>query len=136
MKFGNNGTGIKIEGFEDKKTHEQLDIGKTTLFELTLADKSILTSDDFTLQSSPETLNITPDPNSKTYAERLGGKKYKAVFENKKLGLIVQWEADLRDAANYVRQIFTFSAKDTVNISKITLIKLPVKNRYGKEGHG
>ena len=68
MKFGNNGTGIRIEGFEDNKTHERLDIGKTTLFELTLSDNSILTSDDFTLQSPPETMNITPDQNSKTFA--------------------------------------------------------------------
>lgn len=134
MKFGNDGTVIKIEGFEDKKTHELLDIGKTTLFELTFADKSILTSDDFTFQGSPETLNITPDPKSKTYAERLGGKKYKAVFVNKKFGLIVQWEADLKDGANYVRQIFTFSVKDSLNISKITLIKLPLKIGVEKKG--
>jgi hypothetical protein len=127
MKFRNNGKGIKIEGFEDKKTHERLEIGKTTLFELTLSDNSILTSDDFTLQSPPVTLDIAPDPDSKTYAERLGGKKYMAAFENKKLGLIVQWEADLRDATNYVRQIFTFKERDTVNISRITLLKLPVK---------
>lgn len=134
MKFGNNGKGIKIEGFEDKKTHELLEIGKTTLFDLTLADNSILTSDDFTLQSSPEALNITADPNSKTYAERLSCKRYKAIFENKKLGLVVRWEADLRDATNYVRQIFTFLTKDTVNISKITLIRLPVNIGIEKLG--
>ena len=134
MNFVNKGTGIKIEGFEDKITHERLEIGKTTLFDLTLADNSILTSEDFTLQGSPETLNITADPNSKTYAERLSGKRYKAIFENKKLGLIVRWEADLRDSTNYIRQIFTFLAKASVNLSKITLIKLPVKTGIAKMG--
>ena len=134
MKFVSNGREIKIEGFEDKKTHERLEISKTALFELTLADNIILTSDDFTLQSPPIILNIIPDQNSKTYAEKLGGKKYKAVFENKKLGLIVRWEADLRDGTNYVRQILTFIARDTVNISRITLIKLPVKIGIEKMG--
>ena len=134
MKFGNNGTDITIEEFENKETHEQLKIGGTTLFEITLADNSILTSDEFTLQRPPETLNIIPDPNSKTYSERLGGKKYKADFENKKLGLDVHWEADLRNATNYVRQVFTFLAKDTANITRITLIKLPVNTGFEKKG--
>src|SRR4030042_1902006 len=134
MKFGNNGKDITIEEFENKETHEQLEIGGTTLFEITLADNTILTSDEFTLQSPPETLNIIPDPNSKTYSERLSGKKYKADFKNKKMGLDVHWEADLRDATNYVRQVFTFLAKDTANITKITFIKLPVNSGFEKKG--
>jgi hypothetical protein len=134
MKFGNSGKDITIEEFENKETHEQLEIGGTTLFEITLANNSILTSDEFTLQRPPETLNIIPDPNSKTYSERLGGKRYKADFENKKLGLDVHWEADLRDASNYIRQVFTFQAKDTANITRIILIKLPVNTGLEKKG--
>ncbi len=134
MKFGNNGTGISIEGFEDKITHEQLEISKTTLFKLMLADSSVISSEEFTFQSPPKVINITPEPNAITYSERLGGKKYKADFENQKLGLYVHWEAELRNATNYVSQGFTFLAKDTANIYKITLIELPVKIGVEKKG--
>lgn len=134
MKFSNDGKRITIEGFEDKMTHEQLKIGKTALFELTLMDNSTLSSNEFTLLNPPTTSNINPYAHAVTYADRFGGKKYEADFENRKLGLIVHWEADLRDAANYVRQIFTFTAKDTANIPKITFIKLPVNIGVSKEG--
>lgn len=134
MKFVNDGKGITIEEFEDKETHEQLKTGNATLFELTLGDNSIVTSNEFTLLNPPSIVNIIPNPFAVTYADRLGGKKYEADFENRKLGLNVHWEADLRDGANYVRQIFTFTAKDTANISKITFIKLPVNIGVRKEG--
>lgn len=139
MKFVNDGKGITIEGFEDKKTHEQLKIGNAALFELTLADNSVITSNEFRLLNPPTATNITPSPHEVTYADRLGGKKYEADFENQELGLHVHWEADLRDDANYIRQVFTFTTKDTVNISKITLIRLSVNigdcgSCLGKEG--
>jgi len=43
----------------------------------------------------------------------LGGKKYEADFENEKLGLRIHWEADLRDGAIYICQVFTFTGKDS-----------------------
>jgi len=134
MKFVNDGKGITIEGFEDKKAHEQLKIDNTALFELTLADNSVISSKEFTLLNPPATSNIIPYPHAVTYAERLGGKKYEADFENEKLGLRVHWEADLRDGANYIRQVFTFTVKDSANISKITLLKFPLSIGVKKEG--
>jgi hypothetical protein len=134
MKFFNDGKGITIEGFEDKKAHERLKMGNAALFELTFADNSVITSNEFTLLNPPVTSNIIPNLHAVTYADRLAGKKYEADFENQKLGLRLHWEADLRDDANYVRQIFTFAAKDTANISKITLVKLPVNIGVVKGG--
>jgi hypothetical protein len=57
-------------------------------------------------------------------ANQSAGKKVEADFENHKLGLKVHWEAVLRNGSNYIRQVFTFSARDSVKISGITLIKI------------
>ena len=95
-----------------------------------------LNKDSVVIQISnpPKTSNIIPHPYAITCAERLGGKKYEADFEDEKLGLRVHWEADLRDGANYIRQIFTIAAKNTVNISRITLVKLPSNTALLQKG--
>lgn len=125
MRFANNGKTIKIGGFEDKQSREQLNTDNAALFKLTLPDNSSITSNEFILQSPPVISDIIPEPHSTTYANRLGGKKYAAVLENGKLGMQVHWEAYLRDSANYVRQIFKIKVKRRVNISRITMIELP-----------
>ena len=134
IEFCNDGKKITINGFEDKKTQEQLKLNNIALFELKLLDGSVLTSNDFALVKSPVASNVIADTLAKTYANRLAGKKYAADLENKKLGLHVHWEVNLRDGSNYVRQIFKFSAKDPQKISKITLIKLPDNLFVRKEG--
>jgi hypothetical protein len=134
LEFAYDGKKITINGFEDKKTHEQLKLVDIPLFELNLQDSSVLTSNDFTVVKSPVTSNINVNPQAKIYAERLAGKKYTADLENQKLGLNVHWEADLRDGSNYVRQFFTFTAKDPQKVSRITLIKLPDDIVARKEG--
>ena len=132
--FQNNGGNILIKSFEDKKTHEQLNLVNAPLFEFTLQNNSVVTSNQFTLESSPAASGITANTNAITNANRFAGKKYEANLVNRKLGLKVHWEADLRDSSNYIRQVFSFTAKDSVKISKITLIKLPVRIVVRKEG--
>jgi len=134
IKFANNRGKITIESFENKKPLEQIKIGNAALFELALPDSRVISSNDFTLVNSPFASNIVADPQAITYANRLSGKKYSADLKNKKLGLNVHWEAQLRDGSNYVRQIFTITSKDTVKISKIILIKIPLNNDVRKEG--
>ncbi|MCK9412527.1 MAG: hypothetical protein M0Q53_09520 [Prolixibacteraceae bacterium] len=134
IEFAQDGNNLTIRGFEDKSSGRQLLIGKTDLFELTLGDNSVITSREFTLLNPPSTSAITPDLKAARYSEKLGGKRCEADFENKEIGLLVHWTAELKEDANYVRQVFTFIARDTVKISKITLIKLPVNIGVRKEG--
>lgn len=121
----NDGKKISIKSFEDRITHEQLNFVNSSLFEVTMPDGKIISSNDFSVINSPVTSNVIGDPGATTYANRLAGIKYKADFVNQKLGLNIHWEAILRDGSNYIRQIFTFDAKDSVKVSKINLIKIP-----------
>lgn len=132
--FSNIKGKIIIENFENKKPLEQIKLGNAALFEIVLPDGRVISSNDFTLVNSPVASNIIADPHAITYANRLSGKKYSADLKNKKLGLNVHWEAQLRDESNYVRQIFTITSKDTVKISKIILLKLPLNSDFRKEG--
>ncbi len=134
MEFSNDGKKINIRAFDDKETREKLINGNAEIFELMLQDSSVITSNDFQLVNTPVVLNIQGDPSVATYADRLPGKKYSAVLENKSLGITVNWEADLRDGSNYVRQIFRFKAGDVIKISKIILVKLPLSIGVSKEG--
>jgi hypothetical protein len=123
--FLNDGKKISIKSFEDKITHEQLNLASESLFELTLQDGDRITSNDFSIINLPVESDIPKDADATTYANRLPGKKYEADFENQKSGLSIHWVATLRDGSNYIRQIFTFTAKDSVKVSKISLIKIP-----------
>ena len=53
MEFINDGKKINIRDFKDKKTNEQLNPATAALFELTLPDSSVITSNEFTLVKSP-----------------------------------------------------------------------------------
>ena len=129
-----DGKRITIKSFEDKQTQEKIFLNNAALFELILSDNNIVSSDEFALISPPVISNHTIEPDAVTYVNRLPGMKYMATLKNDRLGLIVHWEAHLRNGSNYVRQIFTFSSKDTVKISRINLIKLPLNINVRKEG--
>ncbi|MHB8206697.1 hypothetical protein [Mucilaginibacter sp.] len=133
MSFATNGDKLTIAGFSDKQTHERLAIDNSALFLLSVGDRTI-TSDDFKLIGSATISDITGNNNAVKYADKLPGKKLTADLEDKDLGLKVHWEASLLNEGNYVRQVFTFTAADSVKISKITLVQLPSSIGIKKEG--
>jgi hypothetical protein len=134
MEFTNDGKKINILSFEDKITHERLKTESLPIFELILQDSSILTSNDFQPVNSPEIADLKANPNATTYSEKLSGKKYSADLENRRTGIIVHWEAALRDGSNYIRQIFSFKSNDIIKLLGITLVKLPADIGVRREG--
>ena len=134
MEFMNDSGKILIKSIKDKKTREQLNLVNAPLFELTLRDKSVITSNQFTFEGAPVASDITADTHSTTNAGRFGGKKYEADLVNKIMGLKIHWEVDLRDSSNYIRQVFSFTAKDSAKVNKISLINLPANIIARKEG--
>jgi hypothetical protein len=124
MEFIHDGNNIWIAGFTDINGGYSLKTNRLPLFELTLHDGSRITSDDFDLTRPPVISDITGDSGSTIYAKRLTGKKYSAHLENMNYGLSLQWEANLRDGSNYIRQVFRFYADNPENIRIVTLIKL------------
>lgn len=133
MSFATNGNKLTIAGFIDKQNHESLALNKSVLFSLLVGDQTI-TSNDFTLAGPAEITAINGDESALKYADKLAGKKLSADLEDAKLGLKVHWEASLLNEGNYVRQVFTFIAADSVKISKITLVQLPATIGIKKEG--
>ncbi len=134
MDFSSAGDKLVVTGFTDKQTHQHLTLNKTALFKLQMGGGQTITSDDFTLNGPLAQLSIAGDVNAVKQADRSNGKKYIAEFENKELGIKVRWEACLHDDANYIQQVFTFSVKDSVKISKIILVDLPAAIGIKKGG--
>ncbi|TSJ37373.1 enterotoxin [Mucilaginibacter corticis] len=122
LSFKNTANKLSLAGFEDKQTRQQLALTSRPVFELTMANGSIVSSNDFTTTGNLVTkdLRITKG-NSVEIAEC---KSITTDLENAKLGLKIHWEAVLGDNDNYIKQVFSFEAKDSIKINKITLIKL------------
>ncbi|WP_461453452.1 alpha-amylase family protein [Mucilaginibacter sp.] len=133
MSFSTNGGKLNIVGFEDKQNHDNLPVGKNVLFSLSIAGE-IINSNDFQLAGPVTIADIVGDKDAIKEANNLPGKKLTADLENKTLGLKIHWEASLLNGANYVRQIFTFIASDSIKIDKITLVQLPSFISIKKEG--
>lgn len=133
ISFATDGNKLTIAGFNDRQNNEHLAISKSPLFSLSVGDKTI-TSDSFNLVGSPTISDVVGDNDAIKYADKQSGKKISADIEDTKLGLKIHWEASLLNEANYVRQIFTFIAADSVKISKITLVQLPLTIGIKKEG--
>jgi hypothetical protein len=119
------GNTLILKSFTDKSSKEELVLKSFPLFELALQDGKILTADNFKithkeiLPIASEDLKMPADGNP------LPGKKIRIDFTNHENNLDVHWEIILRDNANYIRQVFTFTAANSVNISKIALIRFP-----------
>lgn len=118
---------IAIKSFEDKKTKESIKFSDAALFELTVRDRTVITSNDFNLIGPPSISKLYADTNSVNYAGRFSGKKISAVIENQTIGLKIHWEVTLRDGSNYIQQVFEFTAKDSTKFSGITLLKFPLE---------
>ncbi len=127
LSFNNSGKKITIKSFEDKITKEAIKFIDAALFELTINDSTLITSNEFKLVGAPSISTLYADPNSANYAGRLSGKKVSADIESQKFGLKVHWEASLRDGSNYAQQVFRFTAKDSTKFSGITLLKFPLE---------
>ncbi|OFX39520.1 MAG: hypothetical protein A2X03_08845 [Bacteroidetes bacterium GWA2_40_15] len=125
MHFSFDGRNISITDFYDKKTGNRLVREPLLLFELKSLDGKTLTSNDFAILKKPVIAIIEGNPASTVMADRQPGKNITADLEEKRSGIIVHWEAELRDGSNYIRNIFRFTSADVNQITRITLIKLP-----------
>jgi len=134
MQFSFDSKKVSLTGFYDKKTGNSLITDPVLLFELRTKGGRIIPADEFTLLSKPVTATIEGNPASTVIAERQAGKKCSADMEEKRSGLKVHWEVELRDGSNYIRQIFRFTSPEVNQLSRITLVKLPTgigAERYG-----
>ncbi|MEO8584153.1 MAG: hypothetical protein ABI415_10170, partial [Flavitalea sp.] len=120
------GSGLHLVSFEDKMAKSVITLpAKSPLFTLTLVKGKMVTSNNFELFEKPGVVDISEDPANVKLSLRSGGKSIVALFIDKKTGLTIIWQAELRDGSNYVKQHFTFKPKDSIVISKIMLVNFP-----------
>lgn len=103
-------------------------VGKLTdapLFSIVLPDGTRLTSAAFVIKSPIREETIVPSSGAAVASHKLPGKKISAVFENSKIGLSVEWTAELRDGSNYVREICNFLASRPLEIAKFEMVAIP-----------
>ncbi|WP_207534496.1 hypothetical protein [Desertivirga arenae] len=133
IQFRLTGNRLDLSRFEDKGRGESLTLN-TSLFQLTLDNSKILSSNSFVLKGKVRQADVNSNIQSTAYAASLNGKKLIAEMEEPQTGIKVVWEAMLTNNANYVRQKITLSTPTQASIKDIQMLKLPVAIGVKKVG--
>jgi hypothetical protein len=126
LKFDSRQGKLSVTSFTDKPTNRSIQFAKDApLFSIVLPDGTRLTSAAFVIKSPIREETIVPSSGAAVASHKLPGKKISAVFENSKIGLSVEWTAELRDGSNYVREICNFLASRPLEIAKFEMVAIP-----------
>lgn len=88
-----------------------------------LHDGSIVRGDEMRLVERPTAEDLKPVPAASRSVEHFAGKALHAVLQDGRSGLKVRWSLELRDGANYIRQIVTLEApSQDLAIRRVRLI--------------
>lgn len=102
--------GVQFGGFKSSDG-SVLVSGDAPVFQITLADKRVLSSADM-VASAPKIVNLKGDPNSLTISKQLPGKAISSTFTAPDGSFSVEWRAVLRNGSHYLRQEYTIKAAD------------------------
>ncbi|MBI5008625.1 MAG: enterotoxin [Bacteroidia bacterium] len=126
---------LRITGFEDKSKSAAIKDLDLPLFGFTLKNGQAFSSDDFTVKKNPVITDIAGNDSSQRLAGRRKGKAITALLESKRTGITIEWKAEIRDGANYIRQIFRFITSDADGIVNLTMVRLPASTGAVKAGN-
>jgi len=115
--------------FTDLKTNQSLDFEGFSGFVFDAALFGRIDAKDFIIIKKPELFNLSVDPNGARVADHIAGKAVRATLFHEKAGVKINWQAELRDGSNYIRQTYSISrpgqAKKDV-FTRIVMSRLPV----------
>jgi len=121
--------------FENCTTRQHFSFSSPEIFSITLRDGTILTGNDFIIQTVPSTKTITGNSQATKLSEKEDGKCIVAAFYNEKYKITLQWQAMLRNNSNYMQQLFSFKENESSPaIDKLYLINLPASAEVEKSG--
>ena len=93
------------------------------LFSILLKDGTIISSKDMALSSNPKIAKISPTEESLKAGDRFYGQAIEVEFTTKDNNLTALWRVELKNSANYIREIVTFTAKnDDIDLEQIILV--------------
>jgi len=126
--------GLRVE-VRDVAGHRVVRLGAP--FRVLFADGSIVRAEQMRMVERPVVKDLRVDAGASRAAERIGGKGVRAVLEDDKSGLRVEWRLELRDGSEYVRQSVTFSAPQrdlAMQLVRLVDVRLPEARVVGTVG--
>jgi hypothetical protein len=117
--------GLRVE-VRDVAGHRVMRLGAP--FRVLFADGLIVRAEQMRVVERPMVEDLKVDVGASRAAERIGGKGVRAVLEDDKSGLRVEWRLELRDGSEYVRQSVTFSAPQrdlAMRLVRLVDVRLP-----------
>lgn len=120
--------------FQNSETGDILEWGESPWFSIELQNGKRLTSRDFVLTGKPAISEIQGDPASVKRSDHFQGQKIVAELRNPALDLNLQLEISIKDSSNYIRQKFTLSSNNLPEVSRISLIEVPLKAGFEPGG--
>jgi hypothetical protein len=116
---------ISSARFTDKQLRHSVVFKGDHLFTVVLENGVSIGSAAFELTSTPTVSLVKAIPGASKSASRLNAQKISAQLVNSEYGISLRWEAILRDSTNYIRQCFSFSAHNSLPVTKVVFISLP-----------
>ena len=101
--------------------------GPKPAFVVSLAGGADILSSRMRMVQEPKIEELSANPQTARFSERLPGRMITAGFEDAHHGLRAEWRAILRDGSHYVRQEVEFSAlRSALPISEVTMLDVDV----------
>jgi hypothetical protein len=120
---------LQLISYTDLKKNQKLSFANLPGYAFETISAGKFNANDFVVTSKPELVELTAQAKGPRVADGIAGKLFRVTLFNQKSGMVINWQAELRDGSNYIRQIFSISSKKqlTDTISGIVMFRLPVR---------
>ncbi len=130
MTWRTTGGHLTAARFCDKLTGALHPLADAECFLLVLADTPMpeprtIKASDLQMVAAPAVKSISAQPDAVRLADRFAGRQVQARFRSADETLEVEWRAELRDGANYMRQFVTVKAlREPFEVQELVLLDL------------
>ncbi|WP_029276159.1 alpha-galactosidase [Pedobacter borealis] len=120
---------LQLISFTDLKNGKTLNFGGISAYGFETISSGIFNAGDFVVTSRPQLVALMPNAKGPRVADGIAGKAIRLTLFNQKSRIVINWQAELRDGSNYIRQVFAISSKKELvdTISGISMFRLPIK---------
>jgi len=124
--------------FNNIQSNESNNFNGISEFAFETKAKIKIEASDFIVTKSPKIVSLPIDLKSSRIADHLSGKAIQLTLLHVASGIMINWQAELRDGSNYIRQIYTISRPNQPKadiVTRIVMLRLPttydIKNSIG-----